>query len=80
MGTQMVSLGAGRQVGAVKTPVFPSFGYRMGCMKSKFLRDGSKVSKTEPSANQKGPVYVPDPTSPSKLVSMTPQGAIQPLP
>ncbi|OBS78002.1 hypothetical protein A6R68_19611 [Neotoma lepida] len=39
----------------------------MGCMKSKFLRDGSKTSKTEPSANEKGPVYVPDPTSPSKL-------------
>ncbi|CAO2578263.1 Tyrosine-protein kinase HCK, partial [Lemmus lemmus] len=40
---------------------------RMGCVKSKFLRDGSKVSKTEPSANQKGPVYVPDPTCPNKL-------------
>lgn len=41
----------------------------MGCVKSKFLRDGSKASKTEPSANQKGPVYVPDPTSPQKLGS-----------
>ncbi|XP_029330568.1 tyrosine-protein kinase HCK isoform X2 [Mus caroli] len=40
---------------------------RMGCVKSRFLRDGSKASKTEPSANQKGPVYVPDPTSSSKL-------------
>ncbi|XP_052578537.1 tyrosine-protein kinase HCK isoform X1 [Peromyscus californicus insignis] len=38
----------------------------MGCMKSKFLRDGSKVSKTEPSTNQKGPVYVPDPTPSNK--------------
>lgn len=76
---QAVSLRAGRQSRNVKapvglfpasaTPVFPSVGYRMGCVKSKFLRDGSKASKTEPSANQKGPVYVPDPTSPSKLVS-----------
>ncbi|XP_021047639.1 tyrosine-protein kinase HCK [Mus pahari] len=40
---------------------------RMGCVKSRFLRDGSKASKTESSANQKGPVYVPDPTSPNKL-------------
>uniref|UniRef100_A0A671F0J8 Tyrosine-protein kinase n=1 Tax=Rhinolophus ferrumequinum TaxID=59479 RepID=A0A671F0J8_RHIFE len=38
----------------------------MGCMKSKFLRDRGKVSKTEPSANPHSPVYVPDPTSAGK--------------
>lgn len=79
------SVRAVRQGGNVKTPaglfpasvppVFPSVGYRMGCVKSRFLRDGSKASKTEPSANQKGPVYVPDPTSSSKLVSAASQGA-----
>uniref|UniRef100_A0A8C6RBF5 Tyrosine-protein kinase n=1 Tax=Nannospalax galili TaxID=1026970 RepID=A0A8C6RBF5_NANGA len=40
---------------------------RMGCIKSKFLQDVSKTSKTEPSANQRSPVYVPHPTSSSKL-------------
>ncbi|XP_021544613.1 tyrosine-protein kinase HCK isoform X1 [Neomonachus schauinslandi] len=38
----------------------------MGCMKSKFLQDRGKVSKTEPSTNPHSPVYVPDPTSASK--------------
>uniref|UniRef100_A0A8C8XEB1 Tyrosine-protein kinase n=1 Tax=Panthera leo TaxID=9689 RepID=A0A8C8XEB1_PANLE len=38
---------------------------RMGCMKSKFLQDRGKVSKTEPSALH-SPVYVPDPTSAGK--------------
>ncbi|XP_016004314.1 tyrosine-protein kinase HCK isoform X1 [Rousettus aegyptiacus] len=38
----------------------------MGCVKSKFLRDRGKVSKTEPSANTHSPVYVPDPTSSGK--------------
>ncbi|XP_044119200.1 tyrosine-protein kinase HCK isoform X1 [Neovison vison] len=38
----------------------------MGCMKSKFLQDRGKVSKTEPSTNPHSPVYVPDPTSTSK--------------
>ncbi|XP_035561564.1 tyrosine-protein kinase HCK isoform X3 [Canis lupus baileyi] len=38
----------------------------MGCMKSKFLQDRGKVSKTEPSANSHSPVYVPDPTSANK--------------
>ncbi|KAB1262344.1 Tyrosine-protein kinase HCK, partial [Camelus dromedarius] len=36
---------------------------RMGCVKSKFLREGGKVSKTESSSNPHGRVYVPDPTS-----------------
>ncbi|XP_062950906.1 tyrosine-protein kinase HCK isoform X1 [Cynocephalus volans] len=35
----------------------------MGCVKSRFLRDRDKVSKTEPSANSHSPVFVPDPTS-----------------
>lgn len=35
-------------------------------MKSKFLQDRGKVSKTEPSTNPHSPVYVPDPTSTSK--------------
>jgi len=35
-------------------------------MKSKFLQDRGKVSKTEPSTNPHSPVYVPDPTSASK--------------
>ncbi|XP_035154028.3 tyrosine-protein kinase HCK isoform X1 [Callithrix jacchus] len=36
----------------------------MGCVKSKFLRAGDNTfSKTEPSANPRCPVYVPDPTS-----------------
>lgn len=87
--TQAVSLRAGRQSGNVKAPVglfpasappvFPSVGYRMGCVKSRFLRDGSKAPNTESGANQKGPVYVPDPTSP-KLVSRASQGAGQHLP
>lgn len=38
-------------------------------MKSKFLQDRGKVSKTEPSTNPHNPVYVPDPTSTSKRVS-----------
>ncbi|KAF3824761.1 hypothetical protein GH733_010095, partial [Mirounga leonina] len=38
----------------------------MGCMKSKFLQDRGKVSKTESSTNPHSPVYVPDPTSASK--------------
>ncbi|XP_029772052.1 tyrosine-protein kinase HCK isoform X2 [Suricata suricatta] len=38
---------------------------RMGCVKSKFLQDRGKVSKTEPS-DPHGPVYVPDPTSAGK--------------
>ncbi|XP_025732027.1 tyrosine-protein kinase HCK isoform X3 [Callorhinus ursinus] len=38
----------------------------MGCMKSKFLQDRGKVSKTEPSTNPHSTVYVPDPTSASK--------------
>ncbi|XP_049725395.1 tyrosine-protein kinase HCK isoform X1 [Elephas maximus indicus] len=38
----------------------------MGCMKSKFLRSGAKVSKTEPSSTQQSPTYVPDPTSSGK--------------
>lgn len=38
-------------------------------MKSKFLRDRGKVSKTEPSANTHSAVYVPDPTSSGKRVS-----------
>ncbi|XP_058894264.2 tyrosine-protein kinase HCK isoform X2 [Kogia breviceps] len=36
---------------------------RMGCVKSKFLRDGGKVSKTEPNTSAHSTVYVPDPTS-----------------
>ncbi|EHB11718.1 Tyrosine-protein kinase HCK [Heterocephalus glaber] len=39
----------------------------MGCLKSKFLRDRGKISKTEPSSNLHTPVYVPDPTSSVKL-------------
>ena len=42
---------------------------RMGCMRSKFLQDRGKVSKSEPSASPHSPVYVPDPTSSSKRVS-----------
>uniref|UniRef100_A0A4X1SUD3 Tyrosine-protein kinase n=1 Tax=Sus scrofa TaxID=9823 RepID=A0A4X1SUD3_PIG len=38
---------------------------RMGCVKSKFLRDRGKVSKSEPNTNPHNPVYVPDPTSSS---------------
>lgn len=41
----------------------------MGCVKSKFLRNGGKVSKTEPNTNPHSPVYVPDPTSSGKRVS-----------
>lgn len=37
-------------------------------MKSKFLQDRGKVSKTEPSAPH-SPLYVPDPTSAGKRVS-----------
>ena len=37
----------------------------MGCVKSKFLRDRGKVSKSEPNTNPHNPVYVPDPTSSS---------------
>ncbi|XP_010626760.1 tyrosine-protein kinase HCK isoform X1 [Fukomys damarensis] len=40
---------------------------RMGCVKSKFLRDRGKVSKAEPSSNLHTPVYVPDPTSSARL-------------
>uniref|UniRef100_A0A8C5K1K3 Tyrosine-protein kinase n=1 Tax=Jaculus jaculus TaxID=51337 RepID=A0A8C5K1K3_JACJA len=37
---------------------------RMGCMKSRFLQDGGKVSKTEPSTDKRGTaVYAPDPTA-----------------
>ncbi|XP_037668327.1 tyrosine-protein kinase HCK isoform X2 [Choloepus didactylus] len=35
----------------------------MGCVKSKFLREGGKVSKAEQSTSQQSAVYVPDPTS-----------------
>lgn len=42
---------------------------RMGCIKSKFLRDRGKVSKPESSTNAHCPVYVPDPTTSAKLVS-----------
>uniref|UniRef100_A0A9L0SP43 Tyrosine-protein kinase n=1 Tax=Equus caballus TaxID=9796 RepID=A0A9L0SP43_HORSE len=38
----------------------------MGCVKSRFLRDRGKVSKSEPGANPHNPVYVPDPTSAGK--------------
>ncbi|XP_059561860.1 tyrosine-protein kinase HCK isoform X2 [Myotis daubentonii] len=38
----------------------------MGCVKSKFLRDRDKVSKSEASANPHSPLYVPDPTSTGK--------------
>ncbi|XP_032460984.1 tyrosine-protein kinase HCK isoform X5 [Phocoena sinus] len=39
---------------------------RMGCVKSKFLRDGGKVSKTEPNTSPHSALYVPDPTSSGK--------------
>ncbi|KAK1337377.1 LOW QUALITY PROTEIN: hypothetical protein QTO34_002003 [Cnephaeus nilssonii] len=38
----------------------------MGCVKSKFLRDRDKVSKSEASANPHSPLYVPDPTTTGK--------------
>ncbi|KAM9589778.1 tyrosine-protein kinase HCK isoform 3-T4 [Trichechus inunguis] len=38
----------------------------MGCMKSKFLGQGGKVLKTEPSSTLQSPTYVPDPTSSGK--------------
>ncbi|XP_014406156.1 PREDICTED: tyrosine-protein kinase HCK isoform X3 [Myotis brandtii] len=44
----------------------PSLCRRMGCVKSKFLRDRDKVSKSEASANPHSPLYVPDPTSTGK--------------
>ena len=47
----------------------PSLYRRMGCVKSKFLRNGGKVAKTEPNTNPQNPVYVPDPTSSGKRVS-----------
>nr|XP_027801003.1 tyrosine-protein kinase HCK isoform X2 [Marmota flaviventris] len=40
---------------------------RMGCMKSKFLRNKGKASKSESSTNLHSPVYMPDPTTPIKL-------------
>uniref|UniRef100_A0A8C9PS55 Tyrosine-protein kinase n=1 Tax=Spermophilus dauricus TaxID=99837 RepID=A0A8C9PS55_SPEDA len=40
---------------------------RMGCMKSKFLRNRGKASKSESSTNLHSPVYMPDPTTPIKL-------------
>lgn len=39
---------------------------RMGCVKSKFLQDRNKVSKSQASANPHSPLYVPDPTSTGK--------------
>lgn len=47
----------------------PSLYHRMGCVKSKFLRDGGKVSKTEPNTSPHSALYVPDPTSSGKRVS-----------
>ncbi|XP_012866124.1 PREDICTED: tyrosine-protein kinase HCK [Dipodomys ordii] len=47
---------------------------RMGCKKSKFLREGGKAWKTEPHTNPHNPVYVPDPTSPSKMGPNTNNG------
>lgn len=38
----------------------------MGCIKSRFLREGGKASKTTTSANPQSPLYVPDPTSSGK--------------
>ncbi|XP_008051316.1 tyrosine-protein kinase HCK isoform X1 [Carlito syrichta] len=38
----------------------------MGCIKSKFLRNGGKASKTETGANPHSPLHVPDPTSVGK--------------
>ncbi|XP_004464102.2 tyrosine-protein kinase HCK isoform X1 [Dasypus novemcinctus] len=35
----------------------------MGCVKSKFLREGGKASKAEHSPSQQSTLYVPDPTS-----------------
>ncbi|KAM9248494.1 tyrosine-protein kinase HCK isoform 1-T1 [Dugong dugon] len=40
----------------------------MGCMKSKFLGQGGKVWKTEPSSTLQSATYVPDPTSSGKRV------------
>ncbi|XP_048204947.1 tyrosine-protein kinase HCK isoform X2 [Perognathus longimembris pacificus] len=39
----------------------------MGCKKSKILRDMGKAWKAEPGSNPHNPVYVPDPTSSSKM-------------
>ncbi|XP_045385427.1 tyrosine-protein kinase HCK isoform X1 [Lemur catta] len=39
----------------------------MGCVKSRFLRDGGKISKAEPSTNAHSPGDMPDPTSMAKL-------------
>nr|XP_040130883.1 tyrosine-protein kinase HCK isoform X3 [Ictidomys tridecemlineatus] len=40
---------------------------RMGCVKSKFLRNRGKASKSESSTNLQSPGYMPDPTTPIKL-------------
>uniref|UniRef100_A0A8C8YVI7 Tyrosine-protein kinase n=1 Tax=Prolemur simus TaxID=1328070 RepID=A0A8C8YVI7_PROSS len=45
----------------------PSVCCRMGCVKSRFLRDGGKISKAEPSTNAHSPGDMPDPTSMAKL-------------